>query len=176
MGVLRIFPAKLGAKVKLLRLLKISTRYESKNYARIEEKNILGIIMYIKKWQPFQNLKKYIVIALLSYPLIANAQVLIKESFNDNLNEWEIFNDQISSTNIENKQYCIENRTTNPTVITKIFKLTGKEDFEVETTTRYKYGQNANYYGLYLGVSSIDNGYFFGISKTKNKYVIYKML
>ena len=123
-----------------------------------------------------KNLKILILLFLLlcESTLAKQDNVLINEDFSNNKNDWEIFNDKISSTNIQNGIYIVENRTVNPTEITKIFNLTAKENFEIKITTGYIYGRSNDYYGLLFGENDINNGYFFGISKAKNKYVIYR--
>lgn len=120
-------------------------------------------------------IKLFLVCLLLVESVLAmQEKILIDEDFTTNKNNWELFNDNISSTTFSHDKYFIENRTNSPTLVTKKFNNIKDDNFQIETTVSHQFSMsNHDNFGLVFGAKNIGNAYFFGISD-KQKYIVYK--
>jgi hypothetical protein len=115
--------------------------------------------------------------------------ITYKDTFSDNVNNWDIFDTNMASTTIKNGEYLIENkRKKGPHIIFYNYGLPGDSNFVAEASIRpvtnpstYSYGlivksQDNRSYGFVFGAKDALNNYtfqirengFYSISKYKN--------
>jgi len=115
----------------------------------------------------------FTIIIFLSNNIFAQDSILFFDDFDNNINKWDIIENQNFITNIEKSEMIIFNKTGSISQL-KTFYINPNNNFSIETSIKQSIGDINLPYGIIFGAIDWDNLYCFSIS-SNGFYQIFKI-